>query len=60
MYKEIQELKVNEYMIQALYKAISDCRAKEYEYASNEVKVDIALSMNELLYLYECVGGCLV
>ena len=58
MSNEIKELKISEYMPQTLYKAISDCRAKEYEYASNRVKIQLSLSLEELKWLYECVGGC--
>ena len=52
----MKELKPREYMRYTLYHAITDARAKEYEYASNSVKISISLSHDELVYLYQCVS----
>lgn len=52
----MKELKPREYMRHTLYHAITDVRAKEYEHASNNVKISISLSSDELIYLYQCVS----
>lgn len=50
------ELKPREYMRYMLYHAITDIRAKEYEYGSSDVKISLSLSHDELVYLYQCVS----
>ena len=52
----MKELKPKEYMKYTLYHAVTDIRAKEYEYASNDVKISLSLSHDELVYLYRCVS----
>ena len=50
------ELHPEQYMRETLYHAITDIRAKAYEFASNNVKIQLSLSEEELIYLYECVA----
>lgn len=45
-----------EYMRYTLYHAVTDIRAKEYEYGSSDVKISLSLSHDELVYLYQCVS----
>ena len=48
------------YMQGALHKAMLDVRAKEFEYATNEVRINFALSLEEiklLLSALEAMGA---
>ena len=49
------ELNPTHYMKYVIYHAIAEARTKEEEYASNNVRVSVSLSLGELGYLYLCI-----
>ena len=49
------ELNPMHYMKYVIYHAIAEAMAKEEEYASNNVRVSVYLSLEEFEYLYLCI-----